>query len=855
MQTETMSLDGIRGLGISDSRSPEVSKEMPLTPSRQRKTPYEQRDATSTNATVDIPPTPPQKDSPSTPLSPAYGHAKGRSLDNVGNETQSYFNPFGLQRTESVYSLSRVSLGSQISQLTALQLPDPSTISSNVEAIPTAPAAGKVLHRSADMIQRWIRKAMGLLETMYVDDDEEWAAAGGRQGLADLDSAISRFEGLITVYVAAIEQLQLRGDISKVPGKDLESLVSQMEAALGEWNKLRNMMKLIKEHIELAMEWEELWNNVLGDIGNEVDELNHLVFDMEEKRHQSLTINEDHGGGDAMSNLDLGELETIVEDSPLAGQRSHVSNRLSLPPNFSTSSPVASPGPPVSQEDSSLLALFARMQPLRASLDFLPMRLSSFNSRAQDIYPTACEELNSRCKTLESEWKKIQADAESLRRELGEDRWVGVFKNAGRQAQKMCESVRRSLVKLREAIDAGTQQSNPASLARKMESFEAKKMHYGPAIERVLAIVGKGLSDRFTVNGEVLRLLSDMEQQWKALEKEMEDMDHVLEELHSKDNPQLRDSISSSISMDRSASGSGFETPGSSPASSVIMTGHEPSTPHGNGKVRPNSARDSSLPRPSGGRRGFSMPPSSFSPLQTSSGGGPRKTPISRFSSASRSSSRSASPSVADRRLSSTPTNRPSFTDSDFKPRWNASTSTRDTVIGHHFRPLSPSTTTPRTYRSATPSGPGQYSAPHSSRSSIPLPSPLRRDGSISPALSSPTLPTISFPDRRPGSSLAGNRGPNRRRSALPERTRPLDRGGEDDDLGINSLSLSSPLAVPRPRNTRPASAMASSQRPAPRVIQTKTSAMRLRSGRESSADTSRPRGGVDAERDRPKWR
>ena len=61
------------------------------------------------------------------------------------------------------------------------------------------------------------------------------------------------------------------------------------------------------------MEWEELWNSILGEIGQELQALNRLVFEMEEKRHngaESVLANKADGG------IDLNELETIVEEQP-----------------------------------------------------------------------------------------------------------------------------------------------------------------------------------------------------------------------------------------------------------------------------------------------------------------------------------------------------------------------------------------------------------------------------------------------------------------------------------------------------------------------------------------------------------
>ncbi len=131
---------------------------------------------------------------------------------------------------------------------------------------------------------------------------------------------------------------------------------------------------------------------------------------------------------------------------------------------------------------------------------------------------------------LDASYKKLEKDAESLRKELGEDRWVLVFRGAGRQAQKMYESVERSVARLKEAVDAGMHLTNQPMMSKKIESYEAKKTHYGPAIERVLGIIDKGVKDRLTVNGEILRLHAEMQVKWEELKERMAEMDVILEE-------------------------------------------------------------------------------------------------------------------------------------------------------------------------------------------------------------------------------------------------------------------------------------------------------------------------------------
>ncbi|KAI4237475.1 MAG: hypothetical protein LQ349_001841 [Xanthoria aureola] len=704
-----------------------------------------------------------------------YGSTpRGPSSLSQCNE-ESYFNPLNRSSGSSTDSLSRLSFASQFSQLTSLRLPDAQSFSMGISSIPTAPKAAKAFSSSAEQMRRWLRKANSILTGMDADDDAQWAAAAGREGLEDIEKPIGRFEALVHLYVKAIENLQERSDIADVPPEELEALVEQMEVVLGDWNKVRNHLKTVKMQVELAMEWEELWDVVLGDIEQEADRLNLLIFEMEEKRHMLPSPGQ---MPDSMG-LDVQELETIIEEAPTNAQI-QAKHRFSLPAAFSADSPLTSPGFAKAQEDSNLMALFARMQPLRASLDFLPMTLSNFRSRAENALPSACKELEDRRKGLESKWKALERDAETLRRELSEDRWILVFRNAGRQAEKLCESVERSIGKLQESIDAGAQHISPAALAKKIESYEAKKMHYGSAVERVLAIIEKGVKDRQTINGEVLRLHLDTRARWTALESQMKELDLSLEDLSVNKNQQLRDSISSIVSMDRSAPGSAVDTPGSSPASSVVGTpnGKGDGYPAGiNGASRQSSLASFSASRSSSSRRVFTAPGNSGTTQV------PRKTPITRsITSDSWSVSRGASPSPCARKVQSTPTpgsrpQRPSLTLFDSsKPRWNSSTKTER----NDYRPPSRSAAylTPSTGRKSSMSFRSPSSIGHTS--GLPLPSPLGRSSTSSPA-------------------------PPPSKSSLP--SRPRLSSGAQSSHGLRQPSTpSSPLVDPRSRISRQSS-------------------------------------------------
>lgn len=660
-----------------------------------------------------------------------------------------------LSAAGSVYTLGRASFTGQLAQLTSMRLPDADSLAKRISALPTSTDAAKALSDASEQIRMWIAKASDVLEGLNAEDDVEWAAAGGREGIADVDKAINRFEQLVEVYIIAIENLQTRDDIASLSATEITKSMEQMENIVSSWKKIKNTLTGVKLQVEIAMDWQRLWDNVLGDVAQQMESLHRLVFEMEEARHngaESVLSNKD--------SIDISELETIVEEKP--GRTRMQRNRLSIAAVYANGS-MTPPHPPAPQdkEDASLLALFARMQPLRASMDFLPMRLSNFHNRGNSVFPSACIDLDQRREQLEAQWTKLEADANSLRSELGEDRWVAVFRNAGRQALKMEESITRSFQKLKDSLRVNEQESAPHVMQNKIENYEQKKRHYGPAIERVLAIIDRGVTDRLTANGEILRLQSEMKRRWTLLQAEMNDVDVMLDDIkedlaHAEARDKnLRDSVSTVISSERSlASSLGVDTPGSSPASSIIAGGgnsHRGSfgsrtpTPLTNIKLRSSSAKAY--------EKSSSLTPSSI----------PRRSLFSKKSVADLHSSQRSPPSIPTSTPSKLPTStpsklpawpaRPDFTPSN-KPRFMSAVKSE----ARDFKPLSAYEPSQYAKAPTTPkhnylrSGLGQNIATAPRVPSTPLPSGNTALGPV---------PGSSLP--RAASSMAGLR-----KSSLP---------------------------------------------------------------------------------------
>ena len=101
------------------------------------------------------------------------------------SDAGSFVIPEALSRSNSVYSFSRASFSSQISSLASMNLPSADTLAVSIKSLPSSRKAVKTLNGAAEQIQLWTKKALKVLDNLDADEDVEWAAAAGRDGLDD----------------------------------------------------------------------------------------------------------------------------------------------------------------------------------------------------------------------------------------------------------------------------------------------------------------------------------------------------------------------------------------------------------------------------------------------------------------------------------------------------------------------------------------------------------------------------------------------------------------------------------------------------------------------------------------------
>lgn len=147
---------------------------------------------------------------------------------------------------------------------------------------------------------------------------------------------------------------------------------------------------------------------------------------------------------------------------------------------------------------------------------------------------------------------------QQLAEELKEDKWLVVFRTVSTQAEDMQQSLEKALSQCelfvedaKAHIDNRNNETSLSDAKRQhllatcrnlAKSLEAKVKYYSPACARVLNILGKGIADRSTKNGEVLRRYGEMKTRWKSVQERIDmvaqDLDVVEQALDAPDSTQ-----------------------------------------------------------------------------------------------------------------------------------------------------------------------------------------------------------------------------------------------------------------------------------------------------------------------------
>ena len=242
----------------------------------------------------------------------------------------------------------------------------------------------------------------------------------------------------------------------------------------------------------------------------------------------------------------------LVTDSDLLQELRHTS----APPQASTnlndnpqsaSSTATDPTHTVSKVDSALARLGAKLEAVRLEYNKLKSSTDPLLASYSSQTPSEIVFLQKKWMSVSSEWEKAQTDSELLEEELNEEKYLVIFRNVSAQAGEMMDSLEKGVTQAHQFIwDLNRREGKSSSSSAVSEtpldnqslgssfrtrdlepiltsflalqkSLSAKIKYYSPACDRVLKMLAKGIADRTTKNGEVLRRFSDLKLRWRNL--------------------------------------------------------------------------------------------------------------------------------------------------------------------------------------------------------------------------------------------------------------------------------------------------------------------------------------------------
>uniref|UniRef100_A0A060T6D8 ARAD1C13354p n=1 Tax=Blastobotrys adeninivorans TaxID=409370 RepID=A0A060T6D8_BLAAD len=389
-------------------------------------------------------------------------------------------------------AIEQVPFARQLSALSSQTLPDVQGLKV-LQGSPNTKSALQSIKSSVDQVLRYFDTARTVLSGLDSHDDVQWTFEG-RQAVIDVGKTVMRAGDVMDELVTMLEETKQRQEAKlrqsqqikgHKPSKSLTvyiPLVEAIERAIGEWRSILELMGNLRNRVDIATEWKDLYDQILFDVDQEMTRCFELIFEIQECRHQPVE-----------EGVDLDSLGTTMDESPFLGRP-----RL---PNL---------GPHDRVVNQKFYQVSTQLKTLRASLDFVPIRLERYACRAQDIFPSSINTLRQKLTQLEHRHTELLEEVKTLEKELGEDRWANIFRKTGSQATQLLDEFEQNLA-------VWTRQQGENADAEILDHCRAKNQHLVAAITRILHLFDRAIKDRLTVHGEMLSLQNALHSRWHTL--------------------------------------------------------------------------------------------------------------------------------------------------------------------------------------------------------------------------------------------------------------------------------------------------------------------------------------------------
>ncbi|KAK9368428.1 hypothetical protein V1509DRAFT_579467 [Lipomyces kononenkoae] len=257
---------------------------------------------------------------------------------------------------------------------------------------------------------------------------------------------------------------------------------------------IEQSLRKSRERLDIALEWTELHDTVMADVEGVMKESEVLLAELQYCQRTHDIIESDR----LKVILDLDRLMSSLMQSPVNGHGKLLNLR-----------------DVDKKQNSELYILSKKMQPLRVSLDTLDQIMSDIVPRLQQVFPDACQDLIMRREELEARWKILSLETDKIKKEMGEDRWIYMLKEACNQARKLMTEIDRVMNNVEDVHTTAVYDQ------RKIELYEQKAIELVAEIHKVLELLSRAMEDKVTTNEDIKREHLQFNDFWHSLEERL----------------------------------------------------------------------------------------------------------------------------------------------------------------------------------------------------------------------------------------------------------------------------------------------------------------------------------------------
>ncbi|CAO1617524.1 unnamed protein product [Jaminaea pallidilutea] len=133
-----------------------------------------------------------------------------------------------------------------------------------------------------------------------------------------------------------------------------------------------------------------------------------------------------------------------------------------------------------------------------------------------------------RFEQLALDWARIQAEVDSFKKEVVDDKYTSHFNSASQQAEDLMQSLEKAITvcqgfitdqRVRDIteLDEDQRQERLSQLVAVRKAFRTKHSYYSPACEQTFAGFERSLRDRATSHGVLLRRFAELKARWQDI--------------------------------------------------------------------------------------------------------------------------------------------------------------------------------------------------------------------------------------------------------------------------------------------------------------------------------------------------